>query len=223
MLGGTLSQAATVPNDRGRWRGGKTRGALPGPRLRSPATPRPVSATICVMALMQLPRTVGCLVCGRDNPVGLRLTLSVDDSTGEVSAPYTAREEHIGFRDTLHGGMIATVLDETMAWAAIWQAKRFCLCGELTTRFRKPAVPGRDLLVRARVTLARPRMIVAGGELIDEGGEVLASATAKYVPLSPEQHARIAELYVQEPASAAAVAILQRAAPAGDQPPAKPG
>ena len=89
------------------------------------------------MPLLQLPHTAGCLVCGRDNPHGLRLDLHVDPETGIVRIEFAPRREHIGFEGVVHGGVLATVLDEAMVWAATWAARRFCVCAELTTRCGK--------------------------------------------------------------------------------------
>ena len=44
------------------------------------------------MPLLQLPHTAGCLVCGRDNPHGLRLDLHVEPATGAVRVEFTPRQ-----------------------------------------------------------------------------------------------------------------------------------
>src|SRR5687767_15623921 len=54
---------------------------------------------------MELPHTAGCLVCGRQNPHGLRLSLDVDESSGVVRVDFTPRPEHIGFEGIVHGGV----------------------------------------------------------------------------------------------------------------------
>src|SRR5689334_20543990 len=103
------------------------------------------------MALLQLPHTAGCLVCGRDNPHGLKLDLYVDPETSTVRVEFTPRLQHIGFEGVVHGGVIATVLDEAMVWCATWSGRRFCVCAELTTRFRKEAAVGRKLIVETKI------------------------------------------------------------------------
>ena len=60
---------------------------------------------------MELPHTAGCLVCGRQNPHGLGLSLHVDEGSGVVSVEFAPRPEHIGFEGIVHGGVLATVLD----------------------------------------------------------------------------------------------------------------
>src|SRR5688500_4991698 len=122
------------------------------PAFTSPARPATHFPT-------ELPHTAGCRVCGRQNPHGLRLSLDVDESSGAVRVDFTPRPEHIGFEGIVHGGVLATVLDEAMVWAATWAGRRFCVCGELTTRFRREAAVGQPLVVEARVETNRPRLL----------------------------------------------------------------
>jgi acyl-coenzyme A thioesterase PaaI-like protein len=156
-----------------------------------------------------LPHTSGCLVCGRDNPHGLHLNFSVDPETGIVRAEFTPGEHHIGFRGMAHGGILASVFDEAMVWAASWQGKRFCVCGELTVRFRQTAQIGKPLQIEARITSPRARLIQASATARDGDGELVAESTGKYVPMAVERHRAMVATFVQEPATEVAAARLR--------------
>ena len=169
------------------------------PGLRSP------------MAMLELPHTRGCLVCGQANPHGLKLHLHVDPATGIVSTEFTPRVEHIGFDGIVHGGILATVLDEAMVWAATWSGKRFCVCGELSVRFRQSAEVGQKVIVTARVEVARSKLITTTSEVL-AGDVILATATGKYVPLPADRSNHFFDTLVDEPATMAAATIL-RASP----------
>jgi uncharacterized protein (TIGR00369 family) len=157
-----------------------------------------------------LPRTQGCLVCGRDNPHGLRLRLAVDENSGVVSLEIVPEEGHVGFAGVVHGGLIATVADEAMVWAATWAARRFCFCGEMTIRFRRPASPGMTLRFEARVESYRSKLVLTTFKCFDQHGQELSSGTGKYVPLSAEHHAQVIETFVDEPESREAAELLTR-------------
>jgi uncharacterized protein (TIGR00369 family) len=159
--------------------------------------------------MLDLPHTPGCLACGRDNPHGLHLNLSVDPATGVISLPFTPTAHHIGFHGIAHGGVLATVFDEAMVWAASWHGKRFCVCGELTVRFRKSAAVGEQLNVIAQVTNSRPRLIVTSATMHDATGALIAEASAKYVPMAPHLHSTMAGTLIDDPESSAAIAILR--------------
>ena len=53
---------------------------------------------------MELPHTAGCLVCGRENPHGLHLSLHVDQPTGVVRVAMTPGPTHIGFQGVVLKG-----------------------------------------------------------------------------------------------------------------------
>lgn len=150
-------------------------------------------------------------MCGRDNPHGLQLRLAVDDASGAVSVDVAPGAHHIGFTGIVHGGLIATVADEAMVWAATWAGRRFCYCGEMTIRFRRPASPGMKLRFEATVDAARSRLITTTYRCLDESGQELSSGSGKYVPLSIEQHAEVVRTFVDEPDSKRAAEILANA------------
>lgn len=150
------------------------------------------------MSLLELPHTTGCLVCGRDNPYGLHLHLSVNDA-GVVVCEFVPTIHHIGFEGIVHGGLTATVLDEAMVWAATWAGKRFCVCGEMTVRFRRSALVGQPLRVEARIKSSRSRLIESESQVTDAAGNLLAQGYGKYVPVDRNRNAGVIATLVDEP------------------------
>jgi len=161
------------------------------------------------MALLELPHTAGCLVCGRQNPIGLHLHLHVDESTGAVQTHFTPAAQHIGFEGIIHGGILATVLDEAMVWAATWGGRRFCVCGEMTVRFRKAAEVGKLLLVGAAVESTRGKMTLTSGTITEQAGDLIATAEGKYLALSDDRHQAFVATLIDESATAKAAGILR--------------
>jgi acyl-coenzyme A thioesterase PaaI-like protein len=147
--------------------------------------------------MLQLPHTRGCLVCGRDNPHGLKLDLKVEPDTGIVRFEFTPTEHHAGFEKIVHGGLLATVLDEAMVWAATWRVRRFCLCGELAVRFRFQSSPGQLLKVEAVVDYSRPKLVETSAKIFDAFGKLLVTAQGKYIPVTPEQHQAVTMTFVE--------------------------
>jgi acyl-coenzyme A thioesterase PaaI-like protein len=162
------------------------------------------------MPTLQLPHTRGCLVCGKQNPAGLHLSLHIIPESGRVTCDFTPRVEHIGFEGVIHGGLLATVVDEAMVWAATWRGRRFCLCAELTVRYRKPVDVGKPLKVEADVEFSRPRLIQTAAKIFDESGNLVTTASGKYVPLSPDEHRTVLTTFVQDPETAAAALELAK-------------
>src|SRR5215471_5404180 len=128
----------------------------------------------CIMK--ELPHTRSCFVCGEANPLGLNLRFETDGHV--VRSRFEPRTEHAGFRQTVHGGLIATVLDEAMVWACAVRTARFGFCAELNVRFVRPLTPGQSVTITAELTNnRRGKLCEAGAELRDQSGRVLATAT----------------------------------------------
>lgn len=129
-----------------------------------------------------LPHTRSCFVCGEANAAGLKLRLESDGSI--VRTRFTPGAEHIGFKLVTHGGILATVLDELMAWACAVHAQRFAYCAEMTIRFVNTARPGEELIGTGElISNRRGRVFDAKADLRTHDGKVIASATGKYLPI----------------------------------------
>ena len=145
--------------------------------------------------MRELPHTSSCFVCGESNASGLKIRFETDGSM--VRAKFVPRPEHIGFRQTVHGGIIATLLDEIMVWACAVQTHRFAYCAELNVRFVRPLRPGEEVFASAELAANRKNKIFeAKGELRDHADQVLASATGKYLPIKETDLAAMLDDFV---------------------------
>ena len=125
-----------------------------------------------------------CFGCGPNNPIGLRLTFDWDQATGDYTTTYVPRPEDQGWRDRVHGGLIALVFDEVLSRVVLATEGLFWVTAELTTRLQKPVSIGQPLLFRARIVGRRPRLMISSGEAYTQTGEVVARATAKMMPVA---------------------------------------
>src|SRR5207248_2822290 len=82
-----------------------------------------------------------------------------------------------GFPGVVHGGILATLLDETLSRTATAQG-RWMMTARLEVRYRAAAPVGRALRVAARTLAGRARMLTAAGEirLADDPATVIATA-----------------------------------------------
>ena len=141
--------------------------------------------------MKELPHTHSCFVCGEANAHGFKLRSETDGRI--VRTHFAFRSEHVGFKQTVHGGLTATLLDEIMTWACVVHAKRFAYCGELNVRYLHPVHPGQQLVATAElVNDRRGRIFEAKAEMRDDLGTVLATATGKYLPLKDADAAGMA-------------------------------
>ena len=135
--------------------------------------------------MQPLPHTRSCFVCGEANAIGLQLRFETDGEI--VRVEFCPKPDHIGFKAAVHGGIIATLLDETMVWACAIHTKRFAYCAELKIRYLLPVRPGMPVIATAElVENRRGKIFATKGELRDRANVLLATATAKYLPIPGE-------------------------------------
>lgn len=140
----------------------------------------------------QLPNYELCYVCGHGNPLGLNVRFRVEGDT--VTTRFRPLALHGGYPGRVHGGVLATLLDETMGWAPCVQTGRFCVAVELSVRYLKPAPPGEELLVVGRADSTAGRIWEASGEVRSDSGTVFARGRGRYFPLSAADTAAVMAL-----------------------------
>jgi acyl-coenzyme A thioesterase PaaI-like protein len=123
-----------------------------------------------------------CFVCGEKNDFGLHASFYETDAN-ELVALITPSEEHQGYPGRMHGGIAATILDETIA-RSICNGKDEQIWGvtlELKTRFRKPIPLGQELKIVGRVTSESSRAFEGTGEIVLPNGDIAVSAEGRYM------------------------------------------
>ena len=105
--------------------------------------------------------------------------------------------------------MLATVFDEAMVWAATWNLRRFCVCGEFSVRFRRPATVGETLHMEAKVEMSRPKIVQTAATIRTPDRGIVAAASGKYVPMAQENHERVIGSLVDDPSTRAAAEMLR--------------
>lgn len=156
-----------------------------------------------IQPMKELPHTHSCFVCGESNAIGLRLRFQTDGAV--VRTHFTPRPEHIGFKQVVHGGIIATLLDEIMVWACAVRTKRFAYCAEMTTRFLKPLRPHETVIAIGELAAdRRGKIFEAKAELKNQAGDLFATASGKYFPVKEIELSDMAGDFVGNPADALA-------------------
>jgi uncharacterized protein (TIGR00369 family) len=97
----------------------------------------------------------------------------------------TFAERFQGWAGVVHGGLVATVLDEAMIYAAGAKGLK-TVTGEMTVRFIKPVATGVAYMLRGRFLEDKGRIVLAASELLDAGGEVKARASGKLFKIGGE-------------------------------------
>jgi acyl-coenzyme A thioesterase PaaI-like protein len=143
-----------------------------------------------------------CFACGSTNPIGMGLKIELGDRRAKTT--WIPGADFVGWSDRVHGGLIATVLDEVMAWAPS-SDDAWAVTSSFTIRFHAPVSPGERLRAEGWVEGQRRRIYDVKGE-VRAGGRLIAEATGTYLAASPTQKAELKQRYGWRPTGPAAPA-----------------
>jgi len=142
-----------------------------------------------------LPNSRNCFICGIENPVGLKLKFYLLEP-GVVEAEYTAPAHFEGYPGVLHGGIIASILDETSgrAFGLMEEDPRFMFTAKLEVTYRKNVPIGKPLRIVGKAVRDKGRSAEGWAGIYDkQTGDLLAEGTTILVNVPQEKLAEISE------------------------------
>ena len=119
-----------------------------------------------------------CFACGEKNPIGLHLTFNFDGE--KVTTKKILPREFEGYEGAAHGGIISTMLDETMCKFISAKYHERALTGRLEVRFKFPTPIEQELKISAWEESQRRNIITMCSAVETKDGVVTAEATAKF-------------------------------------------
>jgi acyl-coenzyme A thioesterase PaaI-like protein len=122
------------------------------------------------------PTSRSCFVCGRDNPVGLRVRWEQDTEKREIRGNVTLPEHFNGYPGIAHGGVVAAVLDETAGRSVLTDGgfDDLMVTAKLEVVYRRPTPTGVGLLAVGRLLRRSGSRAEAEAELRMPDGTVTA-------------------------------------------------
>jgi uncharacterized protein (TIGR00369 family) len=103
-----------------------------------------------------------------------------------VYSEVTVPEHLCGWNQLVHGGVLSTILDEIMSWAAIYLLKRIPLTKSMTIDFKKPVYLNSSLKAEGKVLEIKGKHdAVLEGILYNTEGTVCTRSTANFAVFSP--------------------------------------
>lgn len=94
-------------------------------------------------------------------------------------ATFVPGQWHEGWRGVVHGGILTTILDETMAYVVFRQGYEG-VTARMEMRYRAPAQQGDRLRIEARMVHHKGRMMDIEGKVLRDG-EVIVEGTARFM------------------------------------------
>jgi uncharacterized protein (TIGR00369 family) len=129
------------------------------------------------------PNSRRCFACGLENDHGLGMAF-YEVGADRLESHYTVPEHFEGYPGVVHGGIVASMLDEMVSRAAmIGPDRRFMMTARLSIRYRQPVPTGVPLLLQAQLTRATGRVATATAVIKLPDGSVAAEAEGTLAPL----------------------------------------
>lgn len=126
-----------------------------------------------------------CFICGKANPIGLKVDFQVDREGLRIKGLFTPRREHEGYKGILHGGLVAALLDEAMV-KLLWEAGIPAVSAALDVRLARPARVGEPISISGWVDSVKGRLILAAARIEDAGGNLVAEARSRCIKVDGE-------------------------------------
>ncbi|HNQ19858.1 MAG TPA: PaaI family thioesterase [Bacteroidales bacterium] len=118
-----------------------------------------------------------CFGCSEKNPVGLQLDFY--DYGDYVESEWIANKNYEGWHGVLHGGIVATLLDEVGSWVIISKIGRAGMTVELNVRYHKKISTNEKIYIQGKLIEHKRNIAVIESKII-QNGEIKASAISKY-------------------------------------------
>lgn len=142
------------------------------------------------MMRQKQPGSKQCFVCGVENQAGLKIKF-YNIGPGEVLTELFFPDDYQGYPGMTHGGIIASVLDETGGRALMDDPRRFMVTAQMNVRYRKPVPTKTPLIAKGWAGKRHGRVSEAHSEIQSLEGEVLAEAELVLVDIPEDKLAGI--------------------------------
>jgi uncharacterized protein (TIGR00369 family) len=128
--------------------------------------------------------------CGEDNPIGLKMQFLTDNE--RVYSQVTVPPAMAGWDQTVHGGIISTIMDEIMGRAVIYLLQKIAVTKSITVDFIKPLYVGTELSAVSSIQeIQSERQVLVTGEIYSDEDTLCAKANGKFATMSPESAVRL--------------------------------
>jgi uncharacterized protein (TIGR00369 family) len=133
-----------------------------------------------------------CFGCSPRNRSGLQMKFYSTERRDSVVSWLTVPDHLCGWSNLVHGGIISTLLDEAMGWAALVILKKLVVSKSITVDFIKPVLIGKEIRVEGKVSkINSAREAVLQGCVYNDNSEICARSSSLVSLFSSENIRRM--------------------------------
>lgn len=132
------------------------------------------------MKKLRQPTSLHCFACGKNNPLGLKLEWFNHYENKQIETTFTLSDDYCSYPGTVHGGIIATILDETSGRAILLNNdfNRLMVTLKMEVVYKKNTPTNTPLKAVGRVLRDGGSRAQVEGEILLPDGTVSAKCTS---------------------------------------------
>jgi acyl-coenzyme A thioesterase PaaI-like protein len=120
-----------------------------------------------------------CFACGPANPIGLKIRFRMEGNS--CLGEFTPDANHVGWEETVHGGIIYAALDDVTANVIYLQGRK-AHTARCEIRYRDALRVGETVALTGRMTKEKGRLIQLKGEAVRvSDGKLIADCDASFI------------------------------------------
>lgn len=127
-----------------------------------------------------------CFGCSPSNPIGLHMEFWEDGD--DIVSFWNPSKHYQGWVDTMHGGILSTLIDETCGWVVTRKMQTCGFTANLNVRFRHP-ISSNDtqLTIRAHIVKQVRNILTMHAQVTNSDGELCTEGEVTYFLVTPEK------------------------------------
>jgi len=127
-----------------------------------------------------------CFGCAPNNPYGLHMEFYEDGDY--IVSTWHPEKNYQGWVDTMHGGVLSTLIDETCGWVVTRKKQTSGFTANLSVKFRKAVSTNEPALtIRANIVKQMRNLLFIHAEITNSQGELCTEGEATYFLMDQEK------------------------------------
>ena len=142
--------------------------------------------------MRELPNYPYCVICGTENTIGIKISYFREENKVVAKCKFT--KYHSGYHGIVHGGLLASILDEALGRIVSSITSKMVVTGELNVRFHCPVAVETCVSIEATMDDEQKhphRFFTASGKITDENGKVCVSAKGRFFIIPENKYEEI--------------------------------
>lgn len=131
-----------------------------------------------------------CFGCSPDNPLGVHMEFYEDGE--EVVSCWQPSKHYQGWVNTLHGGILSTLIDEISAWVVFRRLQTTGVTSRLEVRFRRPIMTTEPrIILRAKLLETQRQIAVLEVKVYDSKNQLCTEGRVSYYTFPADKAAEM--------------------------------